>query len=729
MSTFRPDRRGFLAMATATAMAPAFAHAQMPAASLAPVYPLSRGDAWTTFAAYDPETDPDAPYYRSHVQKARRIAPFAATQAHPKLDAHTSSGTLVAAYLTLDGPDVDYNRRRYARNAGGRVHVERAWQYQDIVVGWNTTGLVPNPALVDAAHRNGALCLGTIFQPDRRMFDGTAMPRPEVAKKLVKLAQYFGFDGYFVNFESYTDDDARAVQDLIGLMKTEAKTAGLGDFHVQYYNGYTDARAVWPGSPHVDGTPREADAPRADSMMIDQGWSHYGLTRGCCSGPALDTLPLPADLGQHYDPMAVFYGLQLYPGPGYFGLVAPLVVPPNGTGPARGGLQIYSVEDGLRKMRRARLDRLRASTSLSAHDKAELLAWTDPKTSRSQWYRLHNSFWAGQTGNPARGNAPSVAQLKIYGSPDAHKVYTDYEAPGKPTDQLRLPITWGVANFIAERSVIGALPFTTTFNTGEGDGFFYQGQRVGADPWFNLGAQDVLPTWTWWTRPMHGGSDDGLLAADYDYDTAWNGSTSLRVTGKLSPKTATELRLFKTAVLIPAGFTVGLVGKGETHGALRLGLVFEDAPAAVEWVKVAAPKPSPSGWWTWRQDLGRLAGRKLAALSLGFEGTGAIDLHIGQLSLCTGPAEAPAQPQGFSVAASRIAGQSAELRLQWTLDPAVDHYDLFADRVWLGRISGDRYYVEALQRPAGVQTATLHLVATAADGGASTATATFNWTA
>ena len=726
MTCLSTDRRGFMAMAAAAAALPSLARAGTQA-TLAPAYPLSRGDAWAVFAAYDPEADPDAPFHRSRVRRAQRIAPFPATQAHPKLDAHVSSATLVAAYLTLDGPDVDYNRRRYAGNAGGHVHVERAWQYQDIVVGWNTTGLVPNASLIDAAHKNGALCLGTLFQPDKRMFDGTAMPRADVAKKLVKLAAYFGFDGYFVNFESYGDDEARAIQDLIGLTKTEAASAGLGDFHIQYYNGYTDARAVWPGSPHVDGSPRAPDAPRADSMMIDQGWSHYGLTRGCCSGPPLDNLPSPADLGQHYDPMAVFYGLQLYPGPGYFGLVAPTVIPPNGTGPAKGGLQIYSVEDGLRKMRRARLDALRASTGLSAQDKAERLAWSDPDTRRAKWYQLHNRFWAGQSGNPARDNAPSLEQTKIYGSPDVRKVYTDYEAPGKPTDQLRLPITWGVANFIAERSVVGQLPFVTSFNTGEGDRFFHQGRQVGNGPWFNLGSQDILPTWTWWTKAMHEGSDDGLLTADYDYLTAWEGSASIRVTGTLSAANATELRLFKTGFTVPKDFTVGLVGKGDPHGNLRIGLIFEDAPESAEWIKVA-PGPS-SGWWTWQQALGRFAGRRLAALSLGFEGTGAVDIHIGRLSLTAGPEEAPSAPQDFSVAASRITGQTAELRLHWALDPAVAHYDLFADTVWLGRISGDRYYVEALKHPARTRTTTLRLVATGRDGGTSTTTAPFNWTA
>ena len=738
MNLFTPSRRQFLTLAGATAAAlslPANAQGTAPP-SLAPVYPLSgQPDDWTAFRSYDPATDPSAAFFRSHVPRARRITPFAATQAHPALRPDIPAGSLVAAYLTLAGPDIDFNRTRYLIGTQSRVHVERAWQYQDVVVAWNTTGLVPNASLIDAVHRNGALCLGTMFQPDKCMFDGSDLSRPEVAARLIKLATWFGFDGYFVNFEGFTPEDARGIQDLIEEMQKCATIAGLTDFHVQYYDGYTDVRSVWPGPAHADGTPRSSDAPRANSMMIDQGWSNYGLTHGCCSGPALATLADPAVTGGGYTQTDVYYGLQLYPGPGYFGLMAPIVITPNG-GPASGGLQIYSVEDGLRKMRRARVDQLKASTGLSPHDKDELATLTDPARTRTSWYDQHRRFWSGQSGNPAAGNSPTPAQLAIYGPADIHKIYTDYEAPGKPTDQLRLPITYGVANFIAERSVIGAYPFISRFNTGEGDRFFLDGAQVAQTPWFDLGIQDILPTWAWWTKPLHPSPSNGaLLKVDYDFTTAWNGGASLCISGQAD---ATEIKLYKTHLPVTPDVTLGLVFKTQGRTAIKLGLVFEDAPGITEWIDVKAKRPA-TGWQPWQQSLAKYQGRILATLSLGVDPVGAAcRVHIGEVSLTTATDAKTnvAQPQAFRITQSRIAGdgQSAQLRLNWTFDPAVSYYNIFAGngatRTWLGRITGDAWYVAALSRAGKVTTTTLSLVPVTRDGLALTAMAAnlaFDW--
>ena len=698
MSHLTADRRQFFRMTAATAAVTALLPGLSRAAdnqSIGPVYPLNApGEAWDVFKGYDPETDPSAPFYRSHVKRAPRIAPLKETQAQPGLKPEVSAATLFAAYLTLEGPDEDLNRSRYQVGARSRPHVERFWQYQDIVVGWNTTGLVPNPAMVDAAHRNGAISLGCVFQPDVRMFNGTDLPRPEVARKLVKLCQYFGFDGYFVNFESYTAEDARAIQDLIADMKTAAAAAGLNDFHIQYYDGYTDVKSVWPGPPHVDGSERKASEPRADSMMIDQGWSNYGLTRGCCSGHALTELADPAKTGGGYEQNDIYYGLQLYPGPGYMGLVAPRVITPNG-GPSQGGLQIYSVEDGLRKMRRARVDQLKALKAPTAADRTELLSLTDPNLVRKSWYRLHQSFWSGKTGSPANGNNPTPAQLAIYGDAERRKVYTDYQAPGQASDQLRLPITYGVANFIVERSVVGKLPFVTRFNTGEGARFFHEGVQTGGAQWFNLGIQDILPSWAWWTK-------GAALDVDYDFNDAWDGGSSLRVAGTLDQPT--EVRLYKTEVALSASSTVGLVYKGGAKGKLKVGLVFKDAPTQVEWVEVSGGQALKNGWLRWNQALSKFAGRTLVTVSLGFEGTGAYAVNIGELSLLDDTKFPPFSIAAFRIVQSRIlpGGKSAELRLQWHGSEEIDAYDLFASsgktKTWLGRISGDAYYVENLAR-------------------------------
>ena len=725
-------RRRFLRLGTAATaaalaplgIAPAFAQ---PAKADRPVYPLTGfSDAWEGLKTYDPETDPDARFFRSTVRRGTRIATLNTTQAHPGLSSEVQGGALVAAYLGLDGED-DPNRTRYASNTPRFVHVERNWQYLDVVVGWNSTGLIPNPALTDAVHRNGGLCLGTVFQPDKRMFNGTELSREDVAKRLVKLARYFGFDGYFVNFESFTETDAQAVHDLIAAMKSEARHQGIEDFYIQYYNGYTDIAAVWPGPPHADGRPRGPSEPRADSMMLDQGWGNYGLTHGCCSGPALTTLPTKANDPAFPGISSVYYGMQLYPGPGYLGLMGPTVVTPNG-GIANGSLQIYSSDDGLRKMRNARLDALRAKADLSADERAEVLGFTAPGSRRNAWYNQHRHFWSGQTGNPAKDNVPTLEQLAIYGSAQARKIYTDYEGPhARPTDQMRLPITYGVANFIAERSVIGTLPFATSFNTGEGDHFWKDGVQLSDTGWFNLGAQDILPTWAWWTRPL--GPDADIVTVDYDYTRAFDGGTSLKISAKPGAKAAAEIRLFKTDLSIRPDSEIGLVFSGT--GKLSLGLVFADALDKTVWLPVSGT----GDWARWTHALSDFAGRRLAVISLGYEGDGTA-MNIGRLRLGSSHAAAtPPRPQGFAIEKAVMSDdrQTATLRLSWRADPNVAAYDIISrhsdgTQQWLGRVSSDVYFVDRLERRPGEAATTLQLVPRGGDGqsGRST-TAALQW--
>ncbi len=741
------SRRHLLRLGTATAafalVAPGFgpAAARDAVASGRPAYPLTgHGDVWDVFKAYDPETDPDARYFRSSVRRTQRIAPLALTQAHPRLSPQVQGGSLVAAYLALDGGD-DLNRMRYGTQTPRVVHVERSWQYLDVVVGWNSTGLIPNPALTDAAHHNGALCLGTLFQPDKRMFDGSDLSREAVANKLVRLALYFGFDGYFVNFESFGEPEAREVHDLIEAMKQTADRQGFSDFYIQYYNGYTDIAAIWPGPPHADGRPRGPKAPRADSMMLDQGWSNYGLTHGCCSGPALGVLPSVANTPDFPGIGAVYYGMQLYPGPGYLGLMGPTVVTPNG-GPANGSLSIYSVDDGLRKMRNARLNTLQAKGDLSAAERDEVAAFTTSNRRRNAWYGLHRRFWSGQSGNPALDNAPSVDQLAIYGDASVRKIYTDYEAPtARPSDQMRLPISYGVANFITERSAIGALPFVTSFNTGEGDRFWKDGSLVSDNGWFNLGSQDILPTWVWWTRPLNEGDPAGAqaLVVDYDYATAFDGGTSLKITGQPAVRLAGEVRLFKTDLLIETNTEANLVIHADpaATGRLNLGLTFADAPDETRWIPV---DPAANGNWNrWSHSLSAFAGRRLAAISLGVEAPASVHpyrVNIGQIRLGAAHSDhRPALPQAFSIDSGRLSddSQTAALRLTWSGNAGGGFYDIISrhgdgSRQWQGRIRGDAYFIEALGRRSGETATTLQLIPSNGHGDTGPAAeAVFRW--
>ena len=86
------------------------------------------------------------------------------------------------------------------------------WQYVDSMVFWD--GPVPSPDVIDAAHRNGVPIYGTLFfnwsdsQEDQDKIldfikeDSAGSKTFPIARKIVDIAKYYGFDGYFINQET-----------------------------------------------------------------------------------------------------------------------------------------------------------------------------------------------------------------------------------------------------------------------------------------------------------------------------------------------------------------------------------------------------------------------------------------------------------------------------------------------------------------------------------------------
>ncbi len=683
---------------------------------LLPRFPLTgpSPDPVAELLAYEPAQDPDAAYFRSFVIRQSTIPPFAPTQAHPQLSAQPKLASLTGCYRSL-GPKADdsYKTQRYGTPPKDGVFISRMVGYHDILVSWSGPGIIPNPALTDAAHRNGALCLGTIFQPDHRIYDESTAPRQTVASRFVSLALYFGFDGYFVNFENGTAAQHQQVLDLIALMRDEAQRRGKLDFYIQFYDGSSDMNQLLPPRDFVAG--KKTDGSFANSAMLDQGWSGYSMTHGCCSGAPVS----PAAVAQYcrahgFEPdSSAFFGFQLYPGPGYLGLAAPSVIQPNG-GFAYGGLQIYSWDDGLH-----------ALTAFQAKEGA-----TQPSSLQEAFYSLERHFFSGQSGNPALDNAPTEAQARLYATTAAGtRRYSEY-TPGstRSTDQIRLPITYGVANFIAERSVIGTAPFVSHFNTGAGNAFFLEGKKVSETAWFNMGVQDVLPTWQWWTEPKSGSihpkiahvadrkaAQDAPLSISYDQDLAFDGGSCLRVQGHISSSGGAALWLYKMKILLEEdSSSLQLVwhGAASLRGHLEIGMIFEDAPETIEWIPLSRSGAGKhihagGGWTRSLLSLGAYRGRTLAALLTGFSASGptemSIDVRLGEIYLGASAGHTrPSAPQGFIVEAHGRDERSGsvEARLRWTPDQQIAFYDLFAvtDRrqSWLGRISADCYYVSGV---------------------------------
>ena len=106
------------------------------------------------------------------------------------------------------------------------VYAFNYWQYVDQLVFWGGSAgegliLAPGSDVIDSGHRNGVPVLGTIFFPPS-VFGGQIQwvwdlvqksgPTFPVADKLIEVADYYGFEGWFINQETEGGDSTLANQ-------------------------------------------------------------------------------------------------------------------------------------------------------------------------------------------------------------------------------------------------------------------------------------------------------------------------------------------------------------------------------------------------------------------------------------------------------------------------------------------------------------------------------------
>lgn len=640
---------------------------------------------------WSPATDPLARYFRSRVPLAPRIAPFAATQANPALATGPQLMNLSYDYDNSFFTAFKYNDV-YARR------ILRFWQYTDLYGSWHGLpvdgaspsspefGVVnaPNPAWTDAAHRNGAKSLGCWFWPRSGTFSDYLEKRGNgsfpVADKLTEMAVYFGFDGYFVNQEaSLSPADAGRLMEMLTYWR---RTAPAG-FHLQWYdtlmvngqlsyqNGLNSSNAPWI---------QNAGTPVSNSLF-----ANYWITQA-----RVDTSRTTA-LNLGLDPYQVaFHGTEneQY---GFNPPYDPRLVFPEGA-PAKTSWAVFG-----------------------SHFVWERYLDRDNPDAQGAVFTRERQYWSGPNEDPTRTGRTEYAPRAATGQAD------DADDPQK----------WdGVARYVTERSAIGKLPFVTRFNTGHGRSFFRDGQSTSSREWNHLGIQDLLPTWQFWARSAGTGAP---LAVDFDYATAFDGGSSLRVSGPLGPDNPTTARLFKTHIVLNGTEKLTVrytTGRADEESGLDVGLVFEDAPDAFVWLP--AGRTTSAGWNTMTSALGAHSGRTVAAIALRASSATARDytLNVGELALLPGSSgSAPAAPTGFTVEAVYQAGTTAEVFLAWNFATSgVWYYDVTRDGEWLGRIYDEVYYIKELTRRGTETESVLRLEAVAPDGTRSApATATVPW--
>ncbi|KWX78531.1 hypothetical protein AMQ84_09230 [Paenibacillus riograndensis] len=685
--------------------------------------PNVHGYTSSHIANWSPQTDPDAEPLRSRVPLQERIAPFAATQANPALSPQTRMMNVAGDYGNAFIENAPYT------NKFAQYHFN-FWQYIDYYSYWHGTATaytppeyydelaqkdwqqkwfefgmlnIPNPTYTDAAHKNGVMSLAGIFfsnndrgqQTYKQMIVRDEQGNFPVAEKLIEMAQYFGFDGYFINQEEMSPNVAVAdIPDYIAFMKALQK----GGLYVQWYDSLntqtganTFARTLNDSniSMLVDKSTKE---PVSNSFFFDYGAGNTQIT-----GANNYLANLNSSLGTSYSLYDV----------GYAGLEAgrDRFKPVNGSALAA-------------KLDAAGLPRLSLATLGADFVHAGLdedMGLSFPVSHRSendyQWmtHLREQLWWSGPNVNPKNTAKPAANTVS--------DVYADNRY-------------WpGISSVIAERSVIKDNNFYTNFNTGHGLSYYVNGAVSNNEEWSNMSLQDIPVTWQWWQE-----TTGNRLTVDFDYGPEYNlsgterykykqiggfnGGSSLVVNGNLNAENF--LRLYKTELSLKAGSKLSISynkPSADNSSSMSVGIILADDPNTVVKVPVPDSGRKTNGWVTKELDLSAYAGRTVAAFGLVFNpGQGVVNnyqMNIGQLRITDGTAVKPAAPADLTIANAFT--DTNEMVVHWKLDPdynKVKQYNVYVNDVYMGGKYDEVFYLKRLPAKSG----RLKVVAVGADG-------------
>lgn len=161
------------------------------------------------------------------------------------------------------------------------------------------------------------------------------------------------------------------------------------------------------------------------------------------------------------------------------------------------------------------------------HSQSRLFSYNpgySPTNFEDNYQKLQERFFSGGNRNPAVRPTPTNAAS-----------WND----GLATFQ-------GLAEYIPERTAIQQnLPFTTYFNIGSGERYNYKGNRTHGT-WYNLGQQDVVPTYRWLVYDRGGSTPQTSGIPEFTTDDAYIGGSCLRLTNTQ----AIDLTLYRTKLTI-----------------------------------------------------------------------------------------------------------------------------------------------------------------------------------
>ncbi|OKP71329.1 endo-beta-N-acetylglucosaminidase [Paenibacillus sp. P3E] len=227
---------------------------------------------------WSPASDPDAAFNRSTVPLQDRFVGAG-------VNSHATKAPKVMALSALN-PGTSGVPSQGSDKFGANTFTY--WQYVDQLVYWGGSageGIIvpPSADTIDAAHKNGVPILGTVFFPPavyggkyewvKQMLEQKSDGSFPAADKLIQVAEYYGFDGWFINQETEggTPADAQQMKAFLRYLEVH-KSASM---HFVWYDSMTKEGSIsWQNALNDKNAMFLQDNGKqiTDSMFLNFWW-------------------------------------------------------------------------------------------------------------------------------------------------------------------------------------------------------------------------------------------------------------------------------------------------------------------------------------------------------------------------------------------------------------------------------------------------------------------------
>lgn len=542
------------------------------------------------------------------------------------------------------------------------------WQYIDTLVAWGGSageGLIvpPSADIIDSAHTNGVPVLGTVFFPPEDyggkfewMHEFLVKDKDgnfPMAHKLVDAAQYYNFDGWFINQETGNRGSDYLNPELADLMKEfleYLQKIKPKNMEIVWYDSMIDdGRVFWQNrlNQYNKDFLGEKGKELSDSMFLNFWWTEdrYSVVDPNNDDNRLIYNVTGNELKESGD-LAKRMGRDKYD------LYAGVDVQANGYNtPIKWGYLFPKNQE--------------ANTSLGLY----CPSWTyDSSKTVDEFLQKESRFWVNEKGDP---RSQSSEEWK------------------------------GISNNIVEKSPITQLPFVTNFSMGNGEFFNVDGVQVSEKDWNHRGMMDILPTYRWIID-----NNKNNLTANIDYKNAYYGGNSIGINGSLANGGTTKVKLFATDLELTNNSEVSIKYK-ESGGNSNIKLEFELDNGENKIINLESKKSGE--WIDAKASLSQFKKSKIKEISLiieGKESSSSYNLNLGQISVNNkNTKDKVSKIKNLKVEDFKVIDNYyGNARLTWDKsEKNISHYEIYLEhsdghRELVGSTPTNAFYVKDIER-------------------------------